>query len=98
MRALQRLLHLTPQQHRAIARIFEREEPGRHKAIGEMMNACGDSVRRHKARVDAEIRAALRPDQQEKFDQLARRQNERFALAPFAPPARAGYDSSDAGR
>src|SRR5512142_3073934 len=75
MRTLQRILHLSSKQHAAIADILEREGPARRKLMGEMMRACGEPIRAHKARVDAEIRAVLRPDQQARFDELAARQN-----------------------
>jgi hypothetical protein len=86
MRALQRMLHLSAQQHRAISDILERGESERHRVMGQMMQACGEPMRSHKARVDAEIRAVLNPDQQRRFDELTKRQNERFMMAPGAPP------------
>lgn len=78
MRALQRELDLTAQQRSTIAAILERQAPERRRLMGEMMRQCGDSMRSHKSKVDAEIRAVLNPDQQLRFDQLAKRQAERF--------------------
>ncbi len=82
MRALQHALGLTAQQRTSIASILERQAPERRRLMGEMMQKCGDPVRSHKAQVDAEIRAVLNPDQQQRFDQLAKRQAERFFQGP----------------
>ena len=84
MRALQHALDLTAQQRTAIAAILERQAPERRRLTGEMMRQCGDPIRAYKAKVDAEIRAVLNPEQQVRFDKLAKHQAERFFQGP--PP------------
>jgi Spy/CpxP family protein refolding chaperone len=86
MRAMQHALDLTAQQRVTIAAILDRQAPERRRLMGEMMRQCGDSARSHKSKVDAEIRAVLNPDQQVRFDQLAKRQAERlFQGGPAGP-------------
>lgn len=86
MRALQRTLHLTPPQRQAISDILERDAPTRRQLMDNAVKSCGEPLRAHKAEVDAQIRAVLRPDQQGRFDELARRQNERFFKVPGPGP------------
>jgi hypothetical protein len=86
MRALQRTLQLSSDQRRAISAILERDAPTRRKLTDDAMQACGEPLRNHKAQIDAEIRAVLRPDQQIRFDELAKRQAERFHLGPPRGP------------
>jgi Spy/CpxP family protein refolding chaperone len=76
--ALTRVLELTPAQREAIGTILKREEPEVRLRMRESMERCGQSLRDHKAKVDAEIRALLTPEQQKKFDQLAAEQAEKF--------------------
>ena len=86
MRALQHALDLTAEQRTTIASILERQAPERRRLMGEMMHQCGDPIRSYKTKADAEIRAVLNPDQQVRFDKLAKHQAERFFLGP-APSA-----------
>ena len=76
--ALTRVLELTPAQREAIAAILRREEPEVRARMRDAMERCGQSLRDQKAKVDAEIRALLTPEQQKKFDQLATEQAEKF--------------------
>ncbi len=82
MRALQRALNLSSEQRTSVAAILERQAPERRRLMGEMMQKCGDPVRAYKAKADAEIRAVLNPEQQGRFDKLAKRQAERFFPGP----------------
>ncbi len=82
MRALQRALDLTAEQRTKIAAILERQAPERHRLMSDMMRQCGDPIRSYKTKADAEIRAVLNPDQQVRFDKLAKRQAERFFPGP----------------
>jgi Spy/CpxP family protein refolding chaperone len=87
VRALQHALDLTNQQRGTIAAILERQMPERRRLMGEMMQTCGEPMRAYKAKLDAEIRAVLNPQQQKRFDQLAERQGERLFLGPrHGPP------------
>ena len=80
MRALERTLQLSAEQRNAISAILERDAPIRRKLTNDAMQSCGEPLRSHKAQIDAEIRAVLRPDQQVRFDELAKRQAERFYM------------------
>jgi Spy/CpxP family protein refolding chaperone len=76
--ALTRVLDLTPAQREAVGAILKRQEPEARERMRESMEQCGQSLRDHKAKVDAEIRALLTPEQQKRFDQLAAEQAEKF--------------------
>jgi hypothetical protein len=80
--ALNRRLGLSEPQREQIATILERRAPERRKVMQQVLDSCGSSVRDEKAKLDAEIRGVLTPDQQKKFDDLAARQKERL-FAPF---------------
>ena len=86
MRALQRTLQLSSDQRRTISAILERDAPTRRQLMDDAIQSCGEPLRDHKAQIDAEIRAVLRPDQQVRFDELAKRQAERFHLGPPRGP------------
>jgi Spy/CpxP family protein refolding chaperone len=86
MRALRHALDLTPTQGDAISRILEQDAPTRRRLMEEAVRTCGDPLRAHKAELDAKIRAILRPDQQSRFDELAKRQAERFYGMPGHGP------------
>ena len=86
MRALQHALDLTTDQRTAIAAILERQAPERRRLMGDMMRQCGDPIRTYKAKVDAEIRGVLNPEQQVRFDKLAKHQAERFFSGPPPEP------------
>ena len=87
MRALQHALDLTAQQRSTIAAILERQAPERRRLMREILRQCGEPVREYKTKADAEIRAALNPDQQVRFDTLAKRQAERFFPGPQPSPS-----------
>jgi Spy/CpxP family protein refolding chaperone len=86
LRALSRVLDLTPTQREAIGAILNREEPEARARMRAAMEQCGQPLGDHKAKIDAEIRAVLTPAQQQRFDQLAAEQAERFMLRrPHGP-------------
>jgi Spy/CpxP family protein refolding chaperone len=76
--ALTRVLDLTPAQREAVGAILKRQEPEARARMRESMEQCGQSLRDHKLKVDAEVRALLTPEQQKRFDQLAAEQAEKF--------------------
>ena len=78
LRALSRELEFSSEQEKKVRSIMQshREEHGR--LTREMFERCGESVRKHKATIDAEIRAVLQPEQQKRFDELATLHRERF--------------------
>lgn len=78
VRALSRALQLTDPQTNQVRDILEKHRGDRRVAWDEIVEKCGDPIRKQKAALDAEIRAVLSPDQQRRFDELSRRQEERF--------------------
>jgi hypothetical protein len=51
-----------------------------------LLDRCGDPLRAQKARMDAEIRTLLRPDQQARYDQLVKDSNSHGpASGPLEP-------------
>lgn len=79
LRGLTRLLDLSDEQRERVKAVFERHQSERQAAFAEMLEKCGDSVKKQKAAVDGEIRAVLDPSQQSKFDSLVQKQNARFS-------------------
>lgn len=78
IRGLTRLLDLTDGQRDRVKAVFEKHQGDRQAAFSDMIEKCGDSVKKQKAAVDGEIRAILDPAQQAKFDALVQKQNARF--------------------
>jgi Spy/CpxP family protein refolding chaperone len=78
MRALSHALDLTSAQQDSVKAILERHQHDRRELWDELIEKCGDSIRKHKADVDGEIRAVLTPAQQPKFDALSKKQDDRF--------------------
>ncbi len=77
LEALTRELGLSPEQRSTIEGILEASSEEREKRMRAMFAACGEPVREHKRRVDQEIRAALTPEQQGRFDEIAEEQSRR---------------------
>lgn len=78
MRGLVRALGLTDTQARQVRTILEHHQGDRRALWDDLIEKCGDPIRKQKASLDAEIRAVLTPDQQRRFDELSQRQEERF--------------------
>ncbi|UQA63109.1 hypothetical protein [Polyangium aurulentum] len=76
--ALTRELDLTGEQRTRVEGILQANQDERAKRMRAMFETCGEPVREHKRRVDADIRAALTPAQQKRFDELADEQEKRF--------------------
>jgi Spy/CpxP family protein refolding chaperone len=80
LRVLSRKLDLDDAQQERIGAILAKDRED-SKALGQdMMQRCGQPLRDHKAAVDAQIRAELRPDQQTKYDQLGEERKGRVRL------------------
>jgi Spy/CpxP family protein refolding chaperone len=84
MRALSHQLDLSSDQQDKVRAILERHQQDRRVLWDELMVKCGDSIRKQKADIDGEVRAVLTPAQQPKFDEIAKRQNDRF-FEPHSP-------------
>jgi hypothetical protein len=78
LRALSRELDLTDAETSRVREILERHRGDRRMVWDEIVDKCGDPIRKQKAALDAEIRAVLSADQQRRFDALSKRQEERF--------------------
>jgi hypothetical protein len=70
VRVLTKKLDLDDAQQRRIEAILAKDKDDSRALGQDMMQRCGQPLRDHKADVDAQIRAELRPDQQEKYDHL----------------------------
>jgi Spy/CpxP family protein refolding chaperone len=85
LRGLSRMLDLTDSQREQVKSILEKHQGERQAAYSEMMERCGDSIRKQKVQMDGEILAILTPPQQEKFQAISRRQEEWFFFGPHRP-------------
>ncbi len=83
---LARALDLTDAQRDQIKAIFDRHRADRRALFGDVMEKCGEPIRKQKAAQDSEIRAVLSPAQQQKFDALSSKQDERLFRAGDGPP------------
>lgn len=97
--ALYRKLELTSEQRERIASIIEKRAPTRRRLMSEVMQSCGQSIRDEKAKLDAEIREVLTPEQRTRFDELSARQFDRL-FSPFGESAgeRAGESMGEGPR
>lgn len=83
VRALAHDLDLDSDQTTRIRDIYRRHAPERRRLMQQTMQSCGAPVREHRARMDGELRAVLRPEQVPLFDAFRAEQNLRFS-APSA--------------
>ena len=83
LRALERALDLTDAQRDRVRDILQRSAGQRRDLAQHMYEQCGSDLRRHHDAVAAEIRAVLDPAQQQRFDEIGARQQQRF---PFGGP------------
>ena len=73
LRALSRKLDLDADQEARIGSILAKDHDESRRLGRDIIERCGQPLRDHKTAIDAEIRAVLRPEQQERFDKLAQR-------------------------
>ncbi|HEX3775989.1 MAG TPA: hypothetical protein VHV51_16065 [Polyangiaceae bacterium] len=81
--ALSHRLGLDDAQSDQVRAIVSKYSPERRKLAREMLDRCGDPLRAQKARMDVEIRGALRPDQRTRYDALIKESDSR---APTSGP------------
>lgn len=79
--ALQRELDLDEPQAEKVRAVLQRYRPERRRLLRATFEQCGKPLEAQKARLDAEIRALLRPDQHARFEALLKAQRQHF---PFA--------------
>ncbi len=70
IRGLARKLDLDDAQETQVRAILDQDRAQVRDLSRDMFEHCGQPLRDHKAKVDADIRAVLRPDQQARYDQL----------------------------
>jgi len=72
VRALARRLDLSDAQSDQVRAIMAKYGAERRQLTREMLERCAGPLRDQKARMDAEIRAQLAPEQQARYDQLVK--------------------------
>ncbi len=80
VRVLTNKLDLDDGQQQRIEVILAKDKEDSRALGSDMMQRCGQPLRDHKADVDAQIRAELRPNQQDKYDHLAEERKRRVKL------------------
>ncbi len=82
LHALSRKLDLDADQESRIRTILQTDRDDSRQLSRAMLQRCGQPLRDHKTKVDADIRAVLRPDQQARYDKLVAERRERVWLGP----------------
>ena len=75
--ALSRELDLSDDQRQRVAEVLQKHRDERRELSRRMFEGCGEPLRAHRARVSAEIRAVLNPDQQARYDALEKERSQR---------------------
>jgi len=78
VRALDRMLDLDDEQREKVRAIFRAAHDARKDIEDDVLVRCGQRLREHRAKIDDEIRAILRPDQRERFDRLLEKRHDRM--------------------
>ena len=81
MRVLTKRLDLDADQEQRVRDILAKDRDTTRDLGRAMFEKCGAPLREQKTRVDAAIRDVLRPDQQQRYDELLDR-HEQFWLGP----------------
>jgi Spy/CpxP family protein refolding chaperone len=82
LRVLVRKLDLDADQEQRIRGILAKNRESVRELGRDMMERCGGSLREQKARVDTDVRAVLRPDQQKRYDELLEERHDRMWFGP----------------
>ena len=82
VRVLSRKLDLDADQEQRIRTILTQDRDTARELGRQMFERCGGDLREQRARVDAEIRAVLRPEQRRRYDELLEERRERMWLGP----------------
>jgi Spy/CpxP family protein refolding chaperone len=85
MEALSSQLDLTRDQRRQVRQIMERHREENRQFTRDMYEKCGGDLQSLRARVDAEIRALLTPEQARRFGELMEKRGKRFPLGAPGP-------------
>jgi Spy/CpxP family protein refolding chaperone len=83
-RAFSKELDLTDAQREKVKAIFDAHREEHRRASRDVMERCAGPLREQRAKVDAEIRAVLTPEQQQRFDKLMKERDQRKFGRPLA--------------
>jgi Spy/CpxP family protein refolding chaperone len=82
LRILTRKLDLDNDQEQRIRAILVKDRDTMRDLGRSMFERCGDPLREQKARVEADIRNVLRPEQQRRYDEMFDERHERLWIGP----------------
>lgn len=82
--AMTRELGLSSEQSASVREIFRRHAPERQRLMQATMSQCGAPMAEHRARIDAEVRALLSPEQRPRFEVMRAEHQRRMLGAPAA--------------
>jgi hypothetical protein len=82
--AMTRELDLSREQNVGIKQIFRRHAVERQRLMQAAMSQCGAPMAKHRERIDAEVRALLRPEQRPRFEAMRAEQARRMLGLPAA--------------
>jgi Spy/CpxP family protein refolding chaperone len=82
LRVLTRKLELDADQEQRIRAILMKDRDTMRDLGRTMFERCGEPLREQKARVEADVRSVLRPDQQRRYDDLLDDRRERLWIGP----------------
>jgi Spy/CpxP family protein refolding chaperone len=83
LRVKTRKLDLDEGQEQRIRAILVKNRDAMRELGKDMMERCGGALREQKARLDSDIRAVLRPDQQRRYDELLEERRDRMWFGPM---------------
>ena len=84
LKALARQLDLSDEQRAKVAEVMASHREERDELMRSLAEDCGGELRQHREKVADEIRGLLDPEQQRRYDDLRKKQLERFPL--MGPP------------
>jgi Spy/CpxP family protein refolding chaperone len=82
LRILSRKLDLDVEQEQRVRAILIKERDTMRDLGRSMFERCGEPLREQKARIEADIRNVLRPEQQRRYDDLLEERRERLWIDP----------------
>jgi Spy/CpxP family protein refolding chaperone len=79
LHGLSRKLDLSSEQEQRIQAIFRKHRRSRLQITRDLRERCGEPLRQHKARLDAEIKSVLTAEQRLRFEELIQKQEKWFS-------------------
>jgi len=86
--AFSRELDLSREQRDKVKAIFDAHRDEHRQTSRDVMQRCGGALREQRAKTDAEIRAVLTPEQQQRFDAFVREHEARKFGGPLSSAVR----------